>query len=129
MNRSSRVSSFNFGGVIRNLKLGDKIINPVLISSKCCLKLFSIIVFVLSMASTAYAQVERAGDISILDIDGDGDVDALTDGLLLVRSMFGATDDALATGVVDLDNCTECDATGINNYISAIKKHDICHVK
>ena len=68
-----------------------------------------------------YAETDRADDISILDIDADGDVDALTDGLLLLRSMFGLTDDALANGVVDLANCTECDATGIDSYISSIK--------
>ena len=79
------------------------------------------IVFGLSIASFTYAEADRAEDISILDIDADGDVDALTDGLLLLRSMFGLTDDALATGVVDLTNCTECDATGIDSYISTIK--------
>ena len=37
---------------------------------------------------------------SILDVDASGEVDALTDGLLLLRSMFGLTDSALANGVV-----------------------------
>ena len=84
-------------------------------------KYIAVILFGLSIASFTYAQADRAEDISILDIDADGDVDALTDGLLLLRSMFGLTDDALATGVVDLTNCTECDATGIDSYISTIK--------
>ena len=82
---------------------------------------FFAIVFGLSIASFAYAEADRAKDISILDVDADGDVDALTDGLLLLRSMFGLDGDALATGVVDLTNCTECDATGIDSYISTIK--------
>ena len=85
------------------------------------LKYLVVTMLSLCMMSISYAETDRADDISILDIDADGDVDALTDGLLLLRSMFGLTDDALATGVVDLANCTECDATGIDSYISTIK--------
>ena len=85
------------------------------------LKYLVVTMLSLFMTSISYAETDRADDISILDIDADGDVDALTDGLLLLRSMFGLTDDALATGVVDLANCTECDATGIDSYISTIK--------
>jgi hypothetical protein len=85
------------------------------------LKYLVVTMLSLCMTSISYAETDRADDISILDIDADGDVDALTDGLLLLRSMFGLTDDALATGVVDLANCTECDATGIDSYISTIK--------
>jgi hypothetical protein len=71
--------------------------------------------------SFSYAQEFRADDTSILDIDGSGEVDALTDGLLLLRSMFELTDDALVTGVVDSVNCKECDAEGIDSYITSIK--------
>jgi hypothetical protein len=85
------------------------------------LKYLVVTMLSLCMMSISYAETDRADDISILDIDADGDVDALTDGLLLLRSMFGLTDDALATGVVDLANCTECDAAGIDSYISTIK--------
>jgi hypothetical protein len=35
-----------------------------------------------------------------LDLDGNGQYDALTDGLLLLRSMFGVTEDALISGAV-----------------------------
>mgnify|MGYP005644142867 FL=1 len=38
-----------------------------------------------------------------LDIDGNGQVDALTDGLLLLRSMFGLSGDPLITGVISHD--------------------------
>ena len=69
----------------------------------------------------SYAQEDRADDISILDVDASGEVDALTDGLLLLRSMFELTDDALVTGVVDSANCKECDAEGIDSYITSIK--------
>ena len=64
---------------------------------------------------------DRDENISILDVDANGEVDALTDGLLLLRSMFELTDDALVTGVVDSANCKECDAEGIDSYITSIK--------
>ena len=35
-----------------------------------------------------------------LDVDGDGKLDALTDGLLLLRGMFGLTGDSLINGAV-----------------------------
>jgi len=38
-----------------------------------------------------------------LDIDGNGQYDALTDGLLLLRGMFGLTEDALISGAVASD--------------------------
>jgi len=65
---------------------------------------------------------DRDENISILDVDANGEVDALTDGLLLLRSMFELTDDALVTGVVDSVNCKECGAEGIDQYISTVKE-------
>jgi hypothetical protein len=45
-----------------------------------------------------------SGSIDIdIDIDGDGKYDALTDGLLLLRGMFGLTDSALIDGAVSSD--------------------------
>ena len=44
-----------------------------------------------------------AENIGSLDIDGNGQFDALTDGLLLLRSMFGLTQDALISGTVAPD--------------------------
>ena len=38
-----------------------------------------------------------------LDLDGNGQYDALTDGLLLLRGMFGLTEGALISGAVDSD--------------------------
>jgi hypothetical protein len=35
-----------------------------------------------------------------LDIDGNGEFDALTDGLLIIRSFFGITNDALIAEAV-----------------------------
>ena len=67
------------------------------------LKFLTVIIFSLSMISASYAQSDRADDISILDVDANGNVDAPTDGLLILRSMFGLTDDALTTGLVASD--------------------------
>ena len=84
--------------------------------SKC-----SVVILGFLAITFSYAQEDRADDISILDVDASGEVDALTDGLLLLRSMFELTDDALVTGVVDSANCKECDAEGIDSYITSIK--------
>jgi len=81
---------------------------------------YSIVIFVFLAITFSHAQDERAEDISILDVDASGEVDALTDGLLLLRSMFGLTDDVLTTGVVSAD-ATVSDATSIDSYITSIK--------
>jgi DNA-binding beta-propeller fold protein YncE len=54
------------------------------------------------------------------DIDGDGAVEALTDGLLLVRFAFGLTGGVLVTGAVDLANCVRCTAPLIEAYLLAL---------
>ena len=43
---------------------------------------------------------DLAVKVGSLDIDGNGQYDALTDGLLLLRGMFGLTDTALISGAV-----------------------------
>jgi concanavalin A-like lectin/glucanase superfamily protein len=55
-----------------------------------------------------------------LDVDGDGELTPLTDGLLVLRYEFGFTDAALITGAVDLENCTRCSAEAIANYLMAL---------
>ena len=82
---------------------------------------YSIVILGFLAITLSHAQDDRADDISILDVDANGEVDALTDGLLLLRSMFELTDDALVTGVVDSTNCKECNAEGIDSYITSIK--------
>ena len=76
--------------------------------------LVSIFVF-----STTHA-TDRSNDTAVLDVDASGEDDALTDGLLLLRSMFGLSDDALTTGVVSPD-CVDCDAT-LTLYIIRVHK-------
>ncbi len=51
-----------------------------------------------------------------LDVDGNGSVDALTDGLLIIRHMFGIRDNSLIEDAVS-DNCTNCEASEIETVI------------
>ncbi len=53
------------------------------------------------------------------DIDGNGEVDALTDGLLIIRYLFGSRADALITDSVS-DNCSRCSAVDIENHLQAL---------
>ncbi len=55
-----------------------------------------------------------------IDVDGDGEVAPLTDGLLILRRLFGFTGSSLVTGAVDLVNCTRCDATAIDGFFDAM---------
>ena len=50
------------------------------------------------------------------DIDGDGNVDALTDGLLLLRYLFGLSGDTLTVGVV-ASNATRTTASELEGFI------------
>ena len=80
---------------------------------------FAIVFISIFIFSTAHA-TDRSSDTAVLDVDASGEVDALTDGLLLLRSMFGLSDDALTTGVVSPD-CVDCDATKISQYITSVE--------
>ena len=51
-----------------------------------------------------YSPVNVASfNVNSLDIDGNSDPDALSDGLLILRSLFGLTDDALIQNAVATD--------------------------
>ena len=56
----------------------------------------------------------------LFDIDGDGIVNALADGLLLVRYLFGFRDYELVYDLIT-PNCTRCNADDIIEYIRNIK--------
>ena len=68
---------------------------------------------------------DRAEDISALladanselDIDGNGESKALSDGLLLIRYLFGFTGDALIIGAIG-DGATRDTSDAIEAYIS-----------
>ena len=54
---------------------------------------------------------------SLLDADGDSEIEPLTDGLLILRFLFGFTGSILTTGAVDTQDCTRCDAAAIEPYL------------
>ena len=62
------------------------------------------------------AEIEEAMDIA--DIDADGELNALTDGLLLLRYLFDLRDDLLTNGVVGLDG-TRTSNEDIQSYLGA----------
>jgi hypothetical protein len=51
-----------------------------------------------------------------LDVDGNGVADALTDGLLIIRYVFGFRGDTLIEGALPQD-CTRCTAQEIETYL------------
>jgi len=51
-----------------------------------------------------------------LDVDGNGLVEPLADGLLVLRFLFGFSGDTLITGAVGA-GCTRCDAASIEAYL------------
>ena len=69
----------------------------------------------LSSAEIA-ARIET--NISIADIDGNGEIDALTDGLLVLRYLFELRGNALTDEVIG-DNATRNDPTDIATYIES----------
>jgi hypothetical protein len=70
---------------------------------------------------TAGEMLAHLGSISSqLDIDGDGQLEALTDGLLVLRWLFGFTGATLITGAYDTMNCTRCTAQEIADWIAGL---------
>jgi hypothetical protein len=59
------------------------------------------------------------GIASSLNVDGNGSLEALTDGLLALRYLFGFTGGTLINGAVGA-GCTRCDATAIVNYLNGL---------
>jgi hypothetical protein len=70
-----------------------------------------------SDAPFRYRNFEFSPGKCSLDADGSGNVDALTDGLLLMRHMFGLRGNALVDNAVG-NNCSRCDATDIEPFIA-----------
>ncbi|MEQ1847170.1 MAG: hypothetical protein ABL983_16495, partial [Nitrospira sp.] len=67
--------------------------------------------------STAQLVEEFLAQISDrLDVDGNGQADALTDGIVIIRYLFGFTGDALINGVVDLSG-TRTTAAAIEAFL------------
>ena len=62
------------------------------------------------------SRIDVLGELA--DIDGDGNIDALTDGLLILRYLFGLEGDTLVTGVVS-SNATR-DTAEIEAHLSML---------
>jgi Ca2+-binding RTX toxin-like protein len=58
------------------------------------------------------------GCSSLLDIDGNGEVDALSDGLLILRYLFGLSGDKLTDGAIGSD--ASRDANEIEEYLNSL---------
>jgi hypothetical protein len=56
----------------------------------------------------------------VLDIDGDGEVLPLTDGLLVLRWLFGFSGATLVGGAVDLGDCTRCTGGDVAGYLAGL---------
>ncbi len=59
-----------------------------------------------------------AADETFLDVDENGETDALTDGILILRSLFGFTGDSLINGAIG-DNANRTTATEIEDFIDS----------
>jgi len=86
---------------------------------------------------TIYLQVkDAAGNISTavtsivynettsynIDIDESGDSVGGTDGLLILRYLFGLRGESLINGIVDIENCTRCTSENIESYLSLVEE-------
>ena len=63
---------------------------------------------------------QRFASPKLIDIDGDGAVLALSDGILLLRFTFGFTGNVLTVGAVNLAGCTRCNAAAIEAYLKTL---------
>jgi hypothetical protein len=70
--------------------------------------------------STPTATPTATSDGITLDIDASGDVEPLTDGLLVLRYLFGFSGGPLVAGAVDVDQCGRCTAGEIETYLDSI---------
>ena len=57
--------------------------------------------------------------LGMLDVDDDATFGPLTDGLLILRRLFGFSGSALIAGAVG-DGCNQCDAGPIAAYIDSL---------
>ncbi|TKB72677.1 MAG: LEPR-XLL domain-containing protein, partial [Nitrospira sp.] len=69
---------------------------------------------------TTAAITVPAGSLPSLDVDLNGQADALSDGIVIIRHLFGFTGNALVDGAVDPDG-RRTDPTEIANYLDSIR--------
>jgi hypothetical protein len=61
-----------------------------------------------------------AANLAVYDIDGDGSTQPLTDGLLILRYLFGFTGSSLISGAVTMPGGTRCTAEAIETYLGGL---------
>ncbi len=61
------------------------------------------------MTNNQFVELQYVSLQSMLDVDGNANFDALTDGLLFIRYMFGSRSESLIANAV-ANNCTQCSA-------------------
>ena len=71
----------------------------------------------LQSASEISAKINGMG--LALDVDGNGNLSALTDGLLIIRRLFGFEGESLTAGALASD-ATRTDAAAIADYIDGL---------
>jgi hypothetical protein len=57
--------------------------------------------------------------LAVIDVDGDGEEEALFDGVLITRWLFGYRGADLIAGTVDAD-CTRCTANAIETHLATL---------
>ncbi len=70
-------------------------------------------------APAVAAYLDQCAEQGTSDIDGNGQIDALTDGLLTIRYIFGIRDEALITKSIG-GACQRCTATDIQDYLETL---------
>ena len=55
-----------------------------------------------------------------LDVDDSGELEPLTDGMLVLRWLFDFRDDLLVAGAVDPDQCDRCLAADIEEHLQGL---------
>ena len=86
------------------------------------LKYVLVVTFVLTFVNVSLADSETSNDELVyadFDIDGNDELDALTDGLILLRSMFGLTGEPLINGVLG-DNAQYTSASRIESRVASL---------
>jgi hypothetical protein len=70
-------------------------------------------------ASDIEAYLDQCAAIDAWDIDGNGEIDALTDGLLTIRYIFGIRQEALISNSV-ANGCTRCTVAEVEVYLQEL---------
>ena len=68
-------------------------------------------------ATDIQAYLADAVAMQALDVDGNGEAKALSDGVLIVRYLYGFTGSTLTSGAVDTVNGSRTEAVDIQNYL------------